>query len=59
VAGEAQLGPGLAEQGFLGRHMRLMTLDTAPVPDRSMHRALAELCLEVGVAGKTQPGSLD
>jgi hypothetical protein len=59
VAREAQIRLRRAEQGLLGRHVRLMTLDAAPALDRSVHRALAELSLEVGVTGKAQLGSFD
>jgi hypothetical protein len=59
VTCETQFGTSRPEQVFLGRHVRLMTLDTAPVPHRSVHRALAKFCFQVGVAGKTEPGALD
>jgi len=59
VTVEAQFGPRRPEERLLRGHMRLMTLDTAPVPDRSVNRPLVELLFEVGVTGKTEPVALD
>jgi len=59
MAGKAQLGFGSAEQIFLGRQVWLMALDAAPVFDRSVNRAKADILFEIGMARKTQLCPLD
>jgi len=59
MARKAQLGFGSTEQIFLGRQVWLMALDAAPVLDRSVHRATADIVFEIGMARKAQLGSLD